>query len=604
MKKSHLFFALGSLFSLASIAFGANERPNILWLTSEDNDISWIGAYGNPDAETPNIDQLAKDGFQYMNCYANAPVCAPSRSTWITGMLSISNGTYPMRSRNKIPHDLIPYYPDQLRKNGYYTANASKTDYNIGGRDDSECWDRKGGIQWDQLKDNQPFFQVLNHMQSHESKAFGDVENTEHDPAKLTLRAYHPDVPAMRKNYAKYYDAIKKMDIKIGNALKQLEALGLAENTIVIYVSDHGGVLPRSKRFLFESGLHCPLVIRIPGKFKHLYPAEAPGMKVDELISFVDMPKTWLSLTGSEIPDSMQGRIFLGEGTEPKRDYHFAFRGRTDERFDNARAICDKRYLYIRNYMPYIPWMQHLSYLWQMEASKAWDEAYAAGQTNEVQSRFFKPKGATEELYDMHQDPDSVNNLAANPEYAETMNAMRTGLRQQQLKNIDTGMITEMDMSQLIAETGKTAYDIARDPQLYNLPALLDAADLAMEQDENNLSALTALLQSKDRGLRYWGIVGCFLLNHGEVAAAAMQDDSHEVRAMAAWLAINSGSKAAGTATLLSLVENQSYSALTALNIIDWMGDDGKDLIDALKSMTIKNGNTGYETRIAKYLIE
>ena len=361
------FYFLIILTSLAKLF--AEERPNILWLTSEDNSIDWVGAYGNPHAETPNLDQMARDGFLYMNCFANAPVCAPSRSTWITGMLAISNGTYLMRSRYEIPHDRIPYYPDMLRKSGYYVANDQKTDFNIGGRNDSDPWDFHGKIKWDELPQKQPFFQVPNHTDSHESRAFKSEESDVlHDPSDTRLRAYHPDVPSMRKNYAHYHDAMKRMDTKIGRALAKLEELGLAENTIVVYVSDHGGVLPRSKRYLFQSGLHCPLIIRIPEKFKHLYPAEKPGMKVEEIVSFVDMPKTWLSITGAEIPASMQGRVFLGDSAEAPRDYHFAFRGRMDERLESARAITDGRYLYIRSYMPFLPWMQRLEYLWRMAA--------------------------------------------------------------------------------------------------------------------------------------------------------------------------------------------------------------------------------------------
>ncbi|MCF7849008.1 MAG: sulfatase-like hydrolase/transferase, partial [Kiritimatiellales bacterium] len=211
------------------------KKPNILWLTCEDNNITWVGCYGNPYAETPNIDQLATEGFQYMHAYASAPVCAPSRSTWITGINAVSMGTHPMRSRYNIPNDLIKYYPDHLKANGYYCGNCTKTDYNLGGRSDKECWDNPGKVDWNALKQNQPFFQVINSTASHESKAFGDVYNTEHDPAKTKLRKYHPDVPGMRENYAHYHDAMKKMDSEIGASLQALEDTGLAENTIVIH---------------------------------------------------------------------------------------------------------------------------------------------------------------------------------------------------------------------------------------------------------------------------------------------------------------------------------------------------------------------------------
>ncbi|MGI9243621.1 MAG: sulfatase family protein, partial [Verrucomicrobiales bacterium] len=296
------------LLAFTSVLAGpmpAQDKPNILWLTSEDNNVTWIGCYGNPYAETPNIDKLATEGFQYMHCYSNAPVCAPSRSTWITGIHAVSMGTHQMRSRYPIPHDRIQYYPDHLKKAGYYVGNAKKTDYNIGGRPDGDAWDTNK-VDWKVLKQKEPFFMVINSTKSHESRAFGDVDNTEHSPDEVKLTKYHPDIPEIRKNYAHYHDQVKKMDADIGQALADLEKAGLAENTIVVYNSDHGGVIARSKRFLYNSGTHCPLVVRIPEKFKALRPG-APGTKVNDLVSFIDMTKTWLTLCGAETPDYLQG---------------------------------------------------------------------------------------------------------------------------------------------------------------------------------------------------------------------------------------------------------------------------------------------------------
>src|SRR6056297_3588378 len=224
---------LGLLISVCLANSGdAADQPNILWLTCEDNSVDWVGCYGNPHAETPNIDKLASEGFQYMHCYANAPVCAPSRSTWITGVHALSMGTHPMRSRYPIPHDRIAYYPDLSKQAGYFVGNAKKTDYNIGGRSDQDAWDT-AKVDWDQLSQQEPFFMVINSTKSHESRAFGDVNNTDHDPENVRLAKYHPDIPEIRKNYAHYHDQVKKMDAGIGEALANLEKMGLAENTIV-----------------------------------------------------------------------------------------------------------------------------------------------------------------------------------------------------------------------------------------------------------------------------------------------------------------------------------------------------------------------------------
>ena len=212
---------------LFSSVLRAADRPNILWLTSEDNSISWISCYGGENTKTPAIDQLAKEGFRYLYCFDNAAVCAPTRSLWITGMYGISNGTQPMRSRNEIPHNKILYYPDLLKKAGYHTSNPGKTDYNIGGCDDYEAWDvgknRKGKKRvqygWKERKEGQPFFCVYNTTISHESKAHGRAGDLKNDPAKMKLHAYHPDLPVIRENYAKYADAVERMDADVANAL-------------------------------------------------------------------------------------------------------------------------------------------------------------------------------------------------------------------------------------------------------------------------------------------------------------------------------------------------------------------------------------------------
>ena len=582
-----------------SLLVQAAERPNILWLTSEDNNVNWIGCYGNPHVNSPNIDQLATEGFRYTHAFANAPVCAPSRSTWITGVHALSMGTHPMRSRYKIPHDLIKYYPDLLKTSGYYLGNAKKTDYNIGGREDNECWDNSKNVDWDKLKKNQPFFQVINSTQSHESNAFGDFQKTRHSPEDITLRKYHPDLPTMRLNYAKYHDAIQGMDQAIGDALKQLRAMGLADDTIVIYNSDHGGVLPRSKRFLFTGGIHCPLIIRIPEKYKDLWPAEKPGMTVDRIVSFIDMPATWLRITDTKIPAIMHGQAFLGAESRSERAFHYAYRTRMDERNENARAICDKQFLYIRNYMPYAPWMQPLNYLWKMKATQAWVEYVESGKASKVEARFFEPKGWTEELYDIEQDPDNINNLIDNPEYAQVIKRMRENLRSWQKAVFDTGMLPESEMVKLAAQNNTTIYEVARDRSLYNLPQLLDAADLALEENETNLLALRRLLNSPDLGLRYWGIVGCFLLDDTQSALKCLEDDSHEVRAMAGWLLLRSGDKRMGLQCLEHLLKENSYATLSVLNIIDWAGDDAKPLLPTIRALKLKN----YEKKMQLQLL-
>lgn len=582
-----------------------NGKPNILWLTCEDSNITWIGCYGSKQATTPNIDKLAAEGFRYTNCFANAPVCAPSRSTWITGIHALSMGTHPMRSRYNIPHDRIKYYPDCLRARGYYCTNHKKTDYNIGGRNDVDCWNSGDKFGWQKRAEGQPFFSVINNTESHESKAFGDVENTKHKPDDVVLRKYHPDLLDIRKNYAHYQDAVERMDSNIGEALAQLEKDGLADDTIVFFCSDHGGVLPRSKRFLFESGIHSPFIARIPDKYKALWPAEKPGMTVDRLVSFIDMPKTWLSLAGAEIPGTMQGKIFLGPGAEPEREYHFSFRGRMDERYDNTRAVRGKRYLYIKNYMPYVPCGQHIEYLWRMVATRAWEEHYKAGKTDEITGRFFKPKPHVEELYDTMSDPDNIKNLASDPAHAEILLSMRSALRDWQLSVFDSGLMPENDVVKRAEQNSVTIYDMVRDSKMYDLKTYMDAADKALLKEPGNEKLLVKFTGDKDSAVRFWGVIGLLLLEKIsrkslKALKAVLDDESHEVRLMACWVLIKAGEKDVGRKGILDLLTGNSYAILTVLNLIDWMGDDISVYRSAIESL---NKLKGDEAKMRTYLL-
>jgi arylsulfatase A-like enzyme len=586
--------ALGALSAFAT-AGDNRQKPNILWITSEDNNVDWVGCYGNPNGDTPNIDKLASRGFMYTHAFANAPVCAPSRCTWITGIPAISMGTQPMRSRYPIPHDKIKYYPDFLRKAGYFCGNYFKTDYNIGGRNDKECWDSLEKPDWSFLKQHQPFFQVINLGESHESRAQGSVENTKHDPSQVHLRKYHPDIPGIRKNYAKYQDCVRKMDGHLGKILDEFKKSGMLDDTIIIYCSDHGGVLPRSKRYLYDQGIHSPLIIKIPEKFKYLWPADKPGEKIDRLVSYVDMPKTWLSIVGAEIPQYMHGRIFLGPDSEPEAEYHFAFSGRQGERIDNIRTVRDKRFIYIKNYMPYRPWGQYATYLWKMVATRAWSEYFKQGKTNEITAKFFKPKPHVEELYDTLKDPDNVNDLSQDPEYRPILEKMRIALRDWQLRVHDSGLLPEGERARRAAQNNTTIYEMARDPKLYDLEAYLDAADTALAKKPENLSALIAMMGNRDSALRYWGITGCLVLGKEaeparKTAEKLLDDECDEVADTAALFLHSLGEKEKSIAALRARLDKNSGKYFPqlcyTLNVVDWIGDDGKKLIPEIEKIT------------------
>ncbi len=584
-------------------------RPNILWLVCEDAGAGWFGCYGNKETKTPNIDALAKQGFRYTRVYSAAPVCAPCRSSLITGMNAVTLGTQAMRSRYDIPHAQVPYYPDLLRRAGYYAANHKKTDYNIGGRPDGQCWDSAGDAAWEQRKPGQPFFQVINFESSHESNAHGPVTSTRHSPADVTLAKYHPDDITIRQNYAKYYDALETMDGQVGAALQRLEKAGLAEETIVVFMSDHGGVMPRSKRFLYDSGTRTPFIVRIPEKWKSIWPATAPGSTVDRLVSFMDLPKTWLSLAGAEIPKTWPGSIFLGSAVEPAPAFAFSFRDRMDERFDMMRSARDGKFVYIKNYNPAIPWGQHLDYLWKMEATRAWEKAWQEKRTDATTGRFFEPK-PSEELYDCEADPDNVVNLAAEPAHKATLEKLRTALREWQLRVRDTGLLPEAERTARAAAAHTTVYEMAQNPKLYDLPALLDAADLALAKSPENKPRLLSLLKSPDSGLRYWGAAGLVFLGPPDAdSAAALQplldDPSSDVTAAAAWALLQSPAPEKARAAVTRLLKEHSPSALLVMNILDWTRTPAAPFAGALKPFLAATGPLAeYERRMSEFLLD
>ena len=567
-------------------------KPNILWITSEDNSIEWISCYGSKNAKTPNIDQLAKEGFRYLYCFDNGAVCAPTRSSWITGMHSISNGTQPMRSGFEIPAT-ISFYNELLQKAGYFTSNCSKTDYNLrapSGRNPKDFWNYSGkdyAGTWKLREKGQPFFTVYNIGDSHESRAFGDHKDESVDPEKMILAPYHPDLPEMRNTYAKYASAISKMDSLVGQAIENLKQDGLYENTIIIYNSDHGGVLARSKRFLYSSGIHCPLIVRIPEKMKHLYPqGKSPGSTIDRIVSFIDMPKTWVSLTGAEMKENFQGRIFLGPNTEPQSQYHFSWRGRADERFDCVRVMRDKQFAYHKNYAPFAPNGQYLAYMHNMKATGAWERHHLAGKTNAVTGRFFEPR-PSEEFYDNFKDFHNIDNQIDDPLHQTKIKELKKELRRQQLKYFDSGLMPEEMRNRIIKEKNTTVYAFVREPKLYPLAQYLDYSDLALTRKKKNLKTFTKGLTDEDPVKRYWSVIGLLLLEKQAKPAIPelkkVLGDRDEIPAFAAWAIYKAGEKTFAEKWMLEAI-TQNPGNKTLANIFDWMGTASHSLLAKIPS--------------------
>ncbi len=620
------FFLVCFLFG-TSLVLGQQQtvRPNIIWIVSEDNS-PFIGAYGDRYATTPNIDRLASEGVLFENAYCTAAVCAPSRSTLITGVYPPSVGTENMRSEYPLPAflKLFPYY---LREAGYYTSNNAKKDYNT--VDQPEVWDESGRTAtYANRKDGQPFFAVFNIEISHESSIFDNktkermlrqfgVEPPKelqqpdpplrHHPDSIVLPPYHPETPEMRHDWALYYDKIEEMDAKVGSLLKELEEAGLAENTIVFYYGDNGGVLGRSKRFMYESGLRIPLIVRVPEKYRHLNPYGSDAVAT-RLVDFADFAPTVLQLSGISIPGYYQGKPFLGqhlEADDNDKELAFGFRGRMDERIDLVRTIRYGQYRYVRNFMPHRPYGQHIQFLWLAKSMASWEKAFNEGKLNETQARFFLPK-PVEELYDVVKDPHNIHNLAQDPAYQGVLDSLRKKTYDLLVELNDVGFIPEGAAEALTKTT--TLYDYARSDQ-YDVRKVLDVAWAASEQNSDKLPLLLKASAAADPVIRYWAATGLLILKHrnDDVYRALVRlskDEVPYVRIVSAEALYGFERKEEAIPILIQELHSANNMVrLQALNaLVSTQADELKPHEELLKSIVEKR-ETEYDVKAAQYLL-
>lgn len=486
------------------------ERPNILWITSEDNAAHWLGCYGNKDASTPRLDTLAADGLRFTRAYSNAPVCAVARSTILNGAYAVTQGTQHMRSRPKIPASFRPYV-SYLRESGYYCSNNAKTDYNFKGKD-AAVWDAcSGKAHYQDRPEGKPFMAVFNLTLTHESSLFPATvrknrqdgiipEKTRLDPATITLPPHQPDLPEFRSDTAIYHDCLSAMDRRVGELLDELKAKGLAEDTIVFYYSDHGGAMARGKRYLQDTGTRVPLIVHFPPKWQHLSPFK-PGSEVPELVSFIDLAPTLLSLCGLETPSQMQGRAFLGSHRAPARPEVFLFGDRFDGTPGMRRAITDGRYKYIRCFTPDLPGAPYSSYALGQPSWKAWQKAWQEGKLGGDFKKIWEPGQPVELLFDTQSDPWETKDLAPLPEHAERLSAMRSRLRDLMVETRDTSVVPEPLWPELVKDG--TIFDFVRTPG-FDHRKLVDLAFEATTPAPQPSPAMIAATESTSPVERYW----------------------------------------------------------------------------------------------------
>ncbi|HUS90737.1 MAG TPA: sulfatase [Phycisphaerae bacterium] len=418
----------------ALAAPSGKKPPNILWIISEDTGPEF-GCYGYGLVHTPNVDRLAREGARFTNAFTAAPVCSASRSGFMTGMYQTTIGAHHHRSHRgdgfQLPEG-VEVFTKYLRDAGYLTCipAGKKTDWNFTPR--VKPYDSNN---WDDLKKQQPFFAQVQFSETH--RKFKQCKEHPVDPAKVTLPPYYPDHPVACEDWALYLETVNVLDQKIGQFLQKLEDDGLAENTIVFYFGDHGRAHVRGKQWLYDGGIHIPLVIRWPGHLK-------PGTVTDELVSAIDFAPTCLKLAGVQPPKHMEGRVFLGPDRGTPREYIVAARDRCDETMDRIRCVRDKRYKYIRNFMPERPYTQTNAYKERSYPMlKLMRELHAAGKLTPVQQLFMAERRPEEELYDIQADPWEVRNLAASPDRQDLLKTMRQRLEQWIKQTGDKGQFPE-----------------------------------------------------------------------------------------------------------------------------------------------------------------
>ncbi len=429
------------------------QRPlNILWIIGEDLGPE-MAVYGRQHIRTPNIDRLAREGVLFKTAFSTAPVCSPSRSAFMTGMYQTSIGAHNHRSHRDdgfILGDSVKVITDWFRQAGIFTSNirqlsedpeekfyrgTGKTDWNF--NYEGPAFD---GDTWSELKSEQPFYAQINFSETHRGRTW----NTAHDyldwtadPDSVTFPPYYPDDPVIRREWATYHNAIMALDKKVGFVLAKLEEDGLDENTLVVFMGDHGRAMLRGKQFPYDSGLNVPLIMRWPD-------GRRAGSVDTRLVALIDVSATSLNQAGIEKPQAMQGRILFGKDREEDRTMVFGGRDRGDESVFRMRTVRTDRFRYIYNFMPEVPLLSLNRY---KEATypilKRMRELHDRNELSSVQSALFAPQMPVEELYDIKNDPFEIENLAASPSMMEIKEELRSELKAWIERSNDQGIFLE-----------------------------------------------------------------------------------------------------------------------------------------------------------------
>ena len=517
----HIVFICVSILFIASVGYGkAQEQPNIIWIILEDISPQFVGCYGNTDVHTPNIDKIAQEGVRFDRAYSNATVCAPSRSTIITGCRNEVLGTGNHRSNSPIP-DVIKGFPTYIREAGYYTINIGKTDYNTSNAKAiiKSSWNKNTGNKgsWDGRNEGQPFFAVFNVFECHQSRTMTmpyawwneEIYNNLPDSlitpiGNLEMPPLYRNTPEMQKHLARVYNSVNAADIRVGKILDKLIADGLYDETIIFIFGDHGEAIPGGKGTAVALGHRVPFIVRFPEKYRHLSPWKH-GEPNDELLSFEDLAPTMLSLLGIEIPDYMHGRALLGDYRNEEERCVYGSRNRLDAVYGTMRSVMMGDYIYTRSFHTYQPMLKYKFYHDVADITKAIRRDFSNGKLNAVQSFMLQPN-VVETLYNLKDDVWETNNLANKKEYHTLLKQMQDSLWKNIKDNRDVHLLPEYEIDKIVA-AGKLPYSERLNKELFPINEVIDAMQL-IGGGEEVVQEQIALLAHTNKIVRYWAAVG------------------------------------------------------------------------------------------------
>ena len=593
----------------------AQPKPNILWITIEDTSPQFIGCYGNQDARTPVIDQLASEGVRFINAFSTGTVCSPSRSAIITGVKTYKTGTGNHRSNYPIPES-IKGFPHYLKSEGYYTTNNSKTDYNVARVNDfiQEAWHESSGkAGWWNRQPGQPFFAVFNFMDSHQSRTMTEsydwYEN--HVLANLDeserigdddfqMPPFYNDSPEMRKQFARVYNSIKLTDNKIGELLSRLEKDGLRDSTIIFFYADHGEGMPRGKTNGINFGYRVPFVVWFPEMYKNLSPW-GTGVVTDELVDFTDLAPTIISMAGGKLPGHLEGRILIGDKRSAESDYLHLSSDRSDNGIDKVRTVTDGRFVYSRNFMPFMPEARYIRYMEIGEIKQQMREDLAGDKLNQLQKSLFEDRPA-EFLFDIENDVWETKNLINDPTYGSVLGKMRERLKAEVFQSRDVMFLPEYELG-LISKT-TTPYEFRMDDQNYPIEEIFKAASLAGQRGETITKQQVELLRSANKIVRYWAMIGLRAqhpddLNECESEIIqAMKDSYPPVAVTASAVAFQVFQHDAAENSLIQFCANENQDlALMAINFLLYV-DHKQPFVETVRRVREKK-SSGYNVKAA-----